>query len=52
MHTHKGVLVHRVLSLNLAFNLTQTSGLFCTQGELVSSLKDPQLDIAPCRGVD
>jgi hypothetical protein len=41
-----------MLSLNLALNLAQTSGLFCKHCKLVPSLNDPQLDIAPRRGVN
>lgn len=52
MHTYKGILVHSVLSLNLAVNLAQSLSLFRKLCKLVPCLTDPQLDIAPRGGVD
>ncbi len=52
MHTHKGDLVLIVLSLNLALNVAQTSGLFGTHCKLVPSLTYLEFHIAPRSGVD
>lgn len=47
MHTHKGIFVLLVLSLNLALDITQAPSLFRKQRELVPTLNNPPFGIVP-----